>query len=336
MAEIQLCNITKCFDKATAVDELNLTIGDGELVVLLGPTGAGKTTTLRLIAGLEKPESGKLFIGRRDVTHAPPADRDIAMVFQEYSLYPHFSVYDNLAFPLRSPLRRLPEGQIREKVQQIAELLKIDHKLQNKGTKLSGGEMQRVSIGRALVRRPAAFLMDEPLSSLDAKLRDELRVELKRIQIDLHATICYVTHDQVEAMTLADRIGVLSEGRLLQVGTPAEIYKKPMNTYVAARLGSPSINLLPVGSLGVDSVPRGTESLGIRPENLIIGDVGLPTTIKGVEHLGAETVMHLSIDNYDMAALAPPGKSFSAGQRVSVSTLAEKVLYFDRAGDRIA
>lgn len=335
MAEVKLSNISKRFNGVAAVDGLSLTIDDGELVVLLGPTGAGKTTTLRLIAGLEKPESGLVSIAHHDVTRTPPADRDIAMVFQEYSLYPHFSVYDNLAFPLRSPLRRLPEEQIREKVHHIAELLKIEHKLKNKGTKLSGGEMQRVSIGRALVRQPAAFLMDEPLSSLDAKLRDELRVELKRIQIDLHATICYVTHDQVEAMTLADRIGVLSEGRLLQVGSPAEIYKRPMNTYVAARLGSPSINLLPVGSLGFNSVPGGTESLGIRPENLIIGDTGLPTTIRGVEHLGAETVMRLSIDNCEMAALAPPGKYFSAGQRVFVSTIPEKVLFFDRAGERI-
>lgn len=335
MAEVQLKNISKSFDGVTAIDGFSLTIKDGELVVLLGPTGAGKTTTLRLIAGLEKPEEGSIFIDHKEVTDTPPADRDIAMVFQEYSLYPHFTVYDNMAFPLRSPMRSLSEKEIREKVHQIAELLKIEDKLANKGTKLSGGEMQRVSIGRALVRDPAAFLMDEPLSSLDAKLRDDLRVELKRIQIDLHATFCYVTHDQVEAMTLADHIGVLSEGCLLQIGTPAEIYQQPLNTYVASRLGSPVINLLPVGALGVSCAPEGTYNLGIRPENVLIGDTGISTTIESVEYLGVDTVMQLSLEDYKVAALAPPGQSFSRGQQVFISTIAEKVLYFDKSGERI-
>lgn len=335
MAEVQLTNVSKQFDNKFAVKGINLTVNDGELVALLGPTGAGKTTTLRLIAGLESPEEGRVIINHEDVTRTPPADRDIAMVFQEYSLYPHFSVYDNLAFPLRAPIRKLPEEQIREKVHHIASLLKIESKLKNKGTKLSGGEMQRVSIGRALVRDPAVFLMDEPLSSLDAKLRDELRVELKRIQIDLNATICYVTHDQVEAMTLADRIGVLSEGQLLQVGTPAEIYQEPLNTYVAHRLGSPSINLLPCGSLGLNSVPEGTCTLGIRPENILIGDSGVATTIKNVERLGVETVVRLTIEGVEIAALAPPGESFSKGQKVFISTIPGKILYFDQAGNRI-
>jgi multiple sugar transport system ATP-binding protein len=335
MAEVQLTNISKRFDGVNAVDGLNLTIKDGELVVLLGPTGAGKTTTLRLIAGLEKPEEGSIFIDHKEVTDTPPAKRDIAMVFQEYSLYPHFSVYDNMAFPLRSPMRRLSENQIREKVHQVAKLLKIEHKLENKGTKLSGGEMQRVSIGRALVRDPAAFLMDEPLSSLDAKLRDDLRLELKRIQIDLNATFCYVTHDQMEAMTLADRIGVLSEGCLLQMGTPEEIYQEPLNIHVACRLGSPSINLLPPSALGIKSAPEGTYRLGIRPENILIGDTGISTTIKSVEHLGVETVIQLSIEDYEVAALAAPGKSYFKGEQVSISTIPEKVLYFNKAGDRI-
>lgn len=335
MAEVKLTNIGKWFDNVPAIEAINLTIEDGEMVALLGPTGAGKTTSLRVIAGLEKPEEGSVFIDHQEVTNSPPAERDIAMVFQEYSLYPHFSVYDNLAFPLRSPKRKLPEAQIREKVHQIAEMLKIDSKLQNKGTKLSGGEMQRVSIGRALVRQPAAFLMDEPLSSLDAKLREDLRVELKRIQIDLNATICYVTHDQVEAMTLADRIGVLSEGRLIQIGTPAEIYQNPINTYVAHRLGSPSINLLPAGALGINSAPAGTCHIGIRPENIIVGDTGVETIIKNVEHLGVETVMDLVIDDHKIIALAPPGQKFSKGQHVSISTIPGKVLYFDTTGDRI-
>ena len=335
MAEVKLHHITKRFGDLTAVEDFSLTLDDGELVVLLGPTGAGKTTTLRLIAGLESPENGTISIAGKNVTDMAPASRDIAMVFQEYSLYPHFSVYDNLAFPLRSPLRKIPEEQIRKIIMEIAEMLKIDHKLENKGTNLSGGEMQRVSIGRALVRHPEVFLMDEPLSSLDAKLRDELRVELKRIQIDLNATICYVTHDQVEAMTLADRIGVLSDGRLIQVGTPTEIYQKPKNTYVACRLGSPAINLIPAGILHLDSVPADTHSLGIRPENIIVGSTGTPAVIQGVEHLGAETIMQLSIGGSKIKALAPPGMSFQDNKEIRVRTLPEKVLFFNKSGERI-
>ena len=218
-------------------------------MVLLGPTGAGKTTTLRLIAGLERPDAGRIAIGGADVTASPPAARDVAMVFQQFSLYPHYSVFDNLAFPLRSPLRRESEDRIKARVHEIATLLRIDSKLENRATRLSGGEMQRVAIGRALVRRPRVYLMDEPLSSLDAKLREDLRIELKRIQRELGATILYVTHDQIEAMTMADRIGVIEEGRLLQLASPREVYGRPENVAVARRLGSPPINLLPMGVL---------------------------------------------------------------------------------------
>ena len=213
--------------------------------MLLGPSGAGKTTTLRLISGLERPDNGSIAINGRDVTRDPPGTRDIAFVFQQYSLYPHLTVYDNLAFPLRSPARRIPEATIRKRVEQTAELLHISSKLGNRATRLSGGEMQRVAIGRALVRDPAIYLMDEPLSSLDAKLRAELRLELKRIQVELGATILYVTHDQVEAMTMASRIGVIRNGALLQLGTPREIYENPSDRYVASRLGTPQINFLP-------------------------------------------------------------------------------------------
>lgn len=335
MAEVALENVTMRFGNAVAVEDMDLAIADGELLVLLGPTGAGKTTTLRVIAGLEKPSSGRVIIGGADVTAMQPASRNVAMVFQEYSLYPHYTVYDNLAFPLRAPLRRMGEDVIKEKVTNVARLLRIESKLANKSTALSGGEMQRVAIGRALVRQPSVFLMDEPLSSLDAKLRDDLRVELKRIQMDLGATILYVTHDQIEAMTLADRIGVLSEGRLLQIGSPREIYRQPNSIYVACRLGSPRINLLPPGALGVEGGPSGAETMGIRPENIVLGNQGIPTNIKSVERLGNETVVHLEIEGQKLLALAPPGQRFQADQQVSVNSLPGSALYFDQAGQRI-
>ena len=268
MAEVVLRHVGKRFGEVEAVRDLSLDIADGEFVVLLGPTGAGKTTTLRLIAGLEEPDGGAVWIDGQDVTYEPPAARDVAFVFQQYSLYPHLTVYDNLAFPLRSPARRMPEAQIRKRVQDIAGLLHIEGKLANRATRLSGGEMQRVAIGRALVRQPAIYLMDEPLSSLDAKLRAELRLELKRIQLELGATILYVTHDQIEAMTMASRIGVVREGRLLQLGTPREIYENPNDLYVATRLGMPQINLIPAGLLRLDSAPLGAHTVGARTEHL--------------------------------------------------------------------
>src|SRR4029453_9854348 len=218
MAEVEIRAVSKAFKKTQAVSDLSLTVGDGEFVALLGPTGAGKTTTLRLIAGLEMPDRGSIRIGGSDGPRDAPADRDVAFVFQQYSLYPHLTVFENMAFALRAPIRRVPEADIRRKVEEVARLLHIESKLQNKATQLSGGQMQRVAIGRALVRSPSIYLMDEPLSSLDAKLRGELRLELKRIQINLGATILYVSHDQIEAMTMANRIGVINEGRLIQIG----------------------------------------------------------------------------------------------------------------------
>jgi len=271
MAEIVLDNVTKSFGPTEAVSQMSITIADGEFVVLLGPTGAGKTTTLRLAAGLDRPEKGRVLIGGCDVTGDPPAARNVSFVFQQYSLYPHLSVFDNLAFPLRSPARRMPEPEIATTVRDVARMLRIEDKLANKATQLSGGQMQRVAIGRALVREPAIYLMDEPLSSLDAKLRADLRVELKRIQEQRGATILYVTHDQTEAMTLASRIGVIDQGRLVQIGTPREIYENPVNSYVATRLGSPAINLMPVSSVPGLPTPRGAWSIGARTEHVRIG-----------------------------------------------------------------
>src|SRR5450755_3931466 len=274
MAEVSLQGISKRFGQISAVADLDLLIADGEFVVLLGPTGAGKTTMLRLVAGLTKPDAGVIRIGGVDVTWAEPAVRDTAFVFQQYSLYPHLTVFDNLAFPLRSPLRRLSQTEIVAKVNEVAQLLRIEDKLNNPATKLSGGQMQRVAIGRALVRRPAIYLMDEPLSSLDAKLRADLRLELKRIQMELGATFLYVTHDQIEAMTMATKVGVIESGRLAQIGTPREIYEVPRNLYVAARLGQPSINLVPRHILPDVPAPPGAATIGARTEHLRIVKAG--------------------------------------------------------------
>ena len=335
MADVVFENVTKRFGKVAAVENLTLEIEDGEFIVLLGPTGAGKTTTLRLAGGLETPDHGRILIGGNDVTHAPSAVRDVAFVFQQYSLYPHFTVFDNMAFPLRAPLRRTSAAAIKERVTEIARLLRIEDKLDNRATQLSGGEMQRVAIGRALVREPAAFLMDEPLSSLDAKLREDLRVELKRIQVDMGATILYVTHDQIEAMTMADRIGVLREGRLVQVGTPRQVYAEPETDYVALRLGSPRINLLPMGALGITEGPAGAETIGIRPEDVVLGRGDGLGEVLTVEHLGAETVVLLRIGGHEVHALAGHGEPARPGDRVIVSTLPEAALYFDRDGRRL-
>ena len=224
MAEVTLTSVTKSFGANVALEDVSMTVPDGSFVVLLGPTGAGKTTTLRMVSGLDKPDRGQVTIGGRDMAGLSPAQRDVAMVFQQYSLYPHLTVRQNLEFPLRSPILKTPQAEIDRKVGEIAEVLQISHKLENKATALSGGEMQRVSIGRALVRNPAVYLMDEPLSSLDAKLRADLRIELKSIQADRGATLLYVTHDQIEAMTMATHVGVLDKGRLVQFGTPRQVY----------------------------------------------------------------------------------------------------------------
>lgn len=336
MASVALSGIAKQFGRTRAVDDLSLTIASGEFVVLLGPTGAGKTTTLRLIAGLEAPENGSIHIDERDVTHVPPAGRDVAFVFQQYSLYPHLSVFDNLAFPLRSPARRVPEDEIRRTVEAVANMLRIGHKLGNRSTQLSGGEMQRVAIGRALVRQPSIFLMDEPLSSLDAKLRADLRLELKRIQRELAATILYVTHDQIEAMTMADRIGILSEGRLVQIGTPRQIYEDPDNVYVAARLGQPAINVLPMGVIPAENAPGAAFSLGARTEHLrieVADGASANARLDWVEHLGDQNHLHIRIGDFRLTTLADPASRLAAGEAIRVEAVSP--LYFDEDGNRI-
>jgi len=336
MAEVILKNVGKRFGDTQAVDALDLTIHDGEFVVLLGPTGAGKTTTLRLIGGLERADSGTISIAGRSVEQEAPAGRDVAFVFQQYSLYPHLSVYDNLAFPLRSPARRMNKDDVDRRVRQVARMVRIDHKLENKSTRLSGGEMQRVAIGRALVRRPSIFLMDEPLSSLDAKLRGELRLELKRIQTELGATMLYVTHDQIEAMTMADRIGILAEGRLVQIGTPREIYSNPANLHVAARLGQPHINLLPDGVLPGAKAPAGTQTVGARTEHIEIATKGsFNAEIDWIEHLGDQNHLHIKVaSGHKVVTLADPYFAVKSGDLLSLSL--RNPLYFGADGQRLA
>jgi multiple sugar transport system ATP-binding protein len=310
MSDITLQNLTKHFEAVTALDNVSFSIKDAEFFVLLGPTGAGKTTTLRIIAGLERQDAGHVLFDNVLVDNLTPADRDIAFVFQQYSLYPTMSVFDNLAFPLRSPLRRIPETEIKQRVEQAAEKLRITHLLQRKTARLSGGEMQRVSIGRAIVREPRVFLMDEPLSNLDAKLRESLRVELQHLQRTQGSTTLFVTHDQVEALTMADRIAVLNEGRVVQIGSPDDIYDRPATMFVAQLVGTPSINLLQAshqnGAVQVDksSIKLTLDGisadlppnfvLGIRPEDIQPhpeGDFTGQVTL--LEPLGVETILHI-------------------------------------------
>jgi multiple sugar transport system ATP-binding protein len=336
VAEWQLDGLSKRFGRTEAVADLSLTVADGELLVLLGPTGAGKTTTLRLVAGLERPDAGRIRVAGRDVTRDAPAVRDVAFVFQQYSLYPHLSVRDNLAFPLRSPARRMAEADVDARVREIARLLHIDSRLDSRAAQLSGGQMQRVAIGRALVRRPSIYLMDEPLSSLDAKLRAELRIELKRIQRDFGATILYVTHDQTEAMTMASRIGVIEGGRLIQLGTPREIYENPVNSHVAARLGSPAVNLVPRSLFPRLPAPAETVTIGVRTEHVRIrkstngSAVG---RVQRIEHLGDQSHLHVAVGDTVVVTLGDPETGLAPGDEVEVEMVAP--LFFDARGDRV-
>jgi len=330
MAEVSLQGISKTFGKQVALEGVDMTIPDGAFVVLLGPTGAGKTTTLRMVSGLDKPDAGKILINGQDVARQSPAERNMAMVFQQYSLYPHLTVRQNLEFPLKSPMLRTPADEIKRKVAEVAEVLQISHKLDNKATALSGGEMQRVSIGRALVRNPQIYLMDEPLSSLDAKLRSDLRIELKRIQASLGATMLYVTHDQIEAMTMATHVGVLDHGKLVQFGPPREIYENPVSIYAASRLGSPKINILPADMF--PDAPQGATQIGLRPEHIRLGE-GQAATVVRVEHLGDQTRLHLTLNGAALITLTDPHSTLTKGDSLNIAPSAP--LYFSANGDRI-
>ncbi len=349
MADVVVQQITKRFGQTTALADISLDIRDGEFFVLLGPSGAGKTTSLRVIAGLERQDSGSVLFDGQPIDGLTPPERDVAFVFQQYSLYPTMSVYDNMAFPLRAPLRRVAELEIKQRVTEVAEVLRISHLLERKTARLSGGEMQRVSIGRAIVRRPRIFLMDEPLSNLDFKLRESLRIELKHLQKTQGSTTLFVTHDQIEALTMADRIAVLSAGRLVQVGTPSDIYDRPATTFVAQLVGSPRINLFEArredGTIQLTNSPISLPSaanlpqsfaLGVRPEDVqpqldgpFSGKVAL------IEPLGVETVLHITSGGQTLVSTVPGMTDISLGSELRFAINRERLHYFTPAGERI-
>jgi ABC-type sugar transport system ATPase subunit len=329
MAPITFEHVTKRFDDSTAVDDLSIDVADGEFLVLVGPSGCGKTTALRMLAGLEDVSGGRILIGDRVVNNVAPGARDVAMVFQSYALYPHMTVFDNLAFSLRN--QKLPKAEIDRRVGNAAEVLELADYLKRKPKQLSGGQRQRVALGRAIVREPAAFLMDEPLSNLDAALRVQTRAEILKLQQRLDTTTIYVTHDQVEAMTMGDRIAVMSKGVLQQIGSPEELYTRPANTFVAKFIGSPSMNLLPSAALGLG----GTGQLaGFRPEHVELGNsrsgtVHYEATVEVVEYLGDEQLAHARLGDHDVLVKLPVEPRLEAGRQQTFSVPLQKVLLFD-------
>ena len=352
MTKVSLRGLRKTYGNAVAVAGVDLDIEEGELIVLLGPSGCGKSTTLRMVAGLETITSGQVFIAGRDVTAHEPKDRDIAMVFQNYALYPQKTIRDNMAFGLR--MRGMDTARISERVDQAARMLDIARLLDRKPRQLSGGQMQRVALGRALVRDPAVFLLDEPLSNLDAKLRARMREEIALLQRRIGKAMLYVTHDQTEAMTLADRIVIMRAGHVQQIGSPLEVYDRPANTFVAGFIGSPEMNLAPAtleaGRLKLaenvwldapDDVPGSVTSgpvvAGIRPEALQPSSAGAPFSIEGVEQLGSQTLVIGTLGDQRMRILTGRRDDLTVGESLFVTVSAAMIHLFDpHTGDRLA
>ena len=354
MASLRLENVSKRFGQVAAVGGVSLVVADGEFVVLVGPSGCGKTTTLNLIAGLERPSAGDIYIGEARVTDREPRDRNLGMVFQSLALFPHMTVYDNIAFPLR--IKHVDAAETRGRVEAVARTVRVGHLLDKRPATLSGGEAQRVALARTIVVQPALFLMDEPLSSLDAKLRVEMRTELKRLHAALRATFVYVTHDQAEAMTMADRIVVMHQGLVQQVGPPLEIYHDPANRFVAGFFGVPAMNFVE-GELGAEAgrlrfhahglglgLPRGEAwagpaVLGIRPEHVRLADgrEGWPATVSLIEPLGDETLVFLDYGGpTSLVAKVDAEEKVAVGDRCALAFRPNKLIFFDTAtGARI-
>ncbi|MDB4967953.1 MAG: carbohydrate transporter ATP-binding protein family [Myxococcales bacterium] len=337
MASLTIDHVGKDHGATRVLGDVSLTVADGELLVLVGPSGCGKSTLLRCIAGLEELSRGAIVMDGVDITRAEPRDRDIAMVFQSYALYPHLSVRDNLAFGLK--MRKTAPGEIARRIGDAAEMLGLDALLDRRPAQLSGGQRQRVAMGRAVVRRPKVFLFDEPLSNLDAALRGQMRVELMRLHQRLGATMVYVTHDQVEAMTLADRIAVLSQGALMQVGPPAELYARPTNLFVARFLGTPEMNIVGAAAAQasglVAALPDTVASVGVRAEDLHVAPGGVGAQVDVVEHLGPEALVHLRVEMIELTARVDARQVPRVGERITVAVDAARLHCFDAAGQRV-
>ena len=350
MASLDLKHVGKSFGSAVVLHDVDIQIGDGEFVVLVGPSGCGKSTLLRVIAGLEEATSGQVLIGGEEVNDVHPKDRDIAMVFQNYGLYPHMTAARNMGFALK--LQGTAKSEIQSKIEAAAEILGLSALLARFPRQLSGGQRQRVAMGRAIVRNPKIFLFDEPLSNLDAKLRVQMRSEIRALHQELSATTVYVTHDQIEAMTMADKIVAMLDGHVMQVGSPLELYDRPENTFVASFIGSPAMNLLDVKvrkdglSFPTDQIvafpelgshePDREIILGIRPEDLILSESGLNVKVRAVEHTGSETLVLADLGDQNLTILHRERTSFATGQNIAVMPREGRLHLFDRqSGKRL-
>jgi sn-glycerol 3-phosphate transport system ATP-binding protein len=345
-SRIRLERVTKRWDATTAVDDISFDVTPGQFVILLGPSGCGKSTTLRMIAGLEEASSGRIYIGERDVTRLPPGDRGLSMVFQSYALFPHLSVADNIVFGLRS--RKVPKAEQRERLARVAELVDLTDYLDRKPAKLSGGQRQRVALARSIISEHPICLMDEPLSNLDARLRSDMRREIKALQSRLNMTVIYVTHDQVEAMSMGDRVILIQHGKIVQDGTPDELYNRPASAFAASFIGSPAMNLLPLvaGENGavIEGEPRTpvapmeavSGQLGIRPEDIELHPAshpGIPATVLSEEYLGADTIAYVAVGSHTLRVRLS-GKQAFTGQPCSLYWATENTHLFDANGLR--